>query len=482
MTRAPTSPDVKLTARQREVLELVAQGKTNFEIAEALHISLDGAKWHLRELFTKLNVDSREEAGAWWRTRQSVRTRVARAVTRMVFAPALRWLLAGGAVGAAAGLGVALLLLNLPDRSTTASASPTRDNVIDGRTCDSGRLVNGFLVLEGGEPRPSCIVTATATAPSKMYWLNLPADSGFNQVGSAGADSTGHIEYDVPTASGAAGPAISLTVSRQYDRPVAVQGTGQEVTRTDLFPGPGVILKPDHSSAVGALWVEPSGLYQIRVDSALTSLTIQQVAGLLTYFDSSSGAAITWDPETHKGIENATPWAYALTTETQVPAINKLLAAIANSDPEEVKALVHAVDVPCVVARPDIPPVAACADGQQPGAPVPGYLIGSAPNCGPRWGSVAPAPYIFDALTSNPPPTPYLVAIVQAAAGDPIAYRVILGGEKGYTVIPIEGHGPVGLASRCDASVLTLGPGEQFVLSPVLPNPIALHGTPTGGL
>lgn len=59
-----------LTPRQREVLDLMARGATNGEIAERLGLSLDGAKWHVREIFARLGVDTREEAVAVWRQRR----------------------------------------------------------------------------------------------------------------------------------------------------------------------------------------------------------------------------------------------------------------------------------------------------------------------------------------------------------------------------------------------------------------------------
>lgn len=67
-TRAQNDPSVRtrLTRRQRQVLALMASGATNGEIAEKLGLSLEGAKWHVREIFGRLGVDSREEAVAWW--------------------------------------------------------------------------------------------------------------------------------------------------------------------------------------------------------------------------------------------------------------------------------------------------------------------------------------------------------------------------------------------------------------------------------
>ena len=55
------------TPRQRQVLELIADGYTNGQIAEALGISFAGAKWHVSEVISRLGVSSREEAGSYWR-------------------------------------------------------------------------------------------------------------------------------------------------------------------------------------------------------------------------------------------------------------------------------------------------------------------------------------------------------------------------------------------------------------------------------
>jgi DNA-binding CsgD family transcriptional regulator len=78
-----------LNARQREVLALVADGKTNAEIGEALGMTLDGAKWNVSEILTKLGFASREEAAEYWRWRSRPAARLGR-----LFASAatFRWL------------------------------------------------------------------------------------------------------------------------------------------------------------------------------------------------------------------------------------------------------------------------------------------------------------------------------------------------------------------------------------------------------
>jgi ATP/maltotriose-dependent transcriptional regulator MalT len=57
-------PSEALSPREREVLELVAQGRTNREIANTLFISESTAKVHVRHILEKLGVHSRVEAAA----------------------------------------------------------------------------------------------------------------------------------------------------------------------------------------------------------------------------------------------------------------------------------------------------------------------------------------------------------------------------------------------------------------------------------
>jgi len=51
-----------LTGRERDVLALLARGKSNKEIGANLYISETTVKAHLRSIFAKLNVLSRTEA------------------------------------------------------------------------------------------------------------------------------------------------------------------------------------------------------------------------------------------------------------------------------------------------------------------------------------------------------------------------------------------------------------------------------------
>jgi RNA polymerase sigma factor (sigma-70 family) len=57
----------QLTARQRHVLRLVAEGLSNKEIAETLHIELATVKNHVHNILDKLQVQRRGEATVLWR-------------------------------------------------------------------------------------------------------------------------------------------------------------------------------------------------------------------------------------------------------------------------------------------------------------------------------------------------------------------------------------------------------------------------------
>ena len=72
---APPAPGTAaLSPREREVLALVAEGKSNRQIAEALYVTEHTAKYHVASLFNKLGASTRAEA-------------VSRAVARGLLAP-----------------------------------------------------------------------------------------------------------------------------------------------------------------------------------------------------------------------------------------------------------------------------------------------------------------------------------------------------------------------------------------------------------
>ncbi|MEN3370002.1 MAG: hypothetical protein V7609_2145 [Verrucomicrobiota bacterium] len=57
-TRHATEPGQRLSAREREIVQLLAEGKSNKEVADALGISVRTAETHRASILRKLNLDS----------------------------------------------------------------------------------------------------------------------------------------------------------------------------------------------------------------------------------------------------------------------------------------------------------------------------------------------------------------------------------------------------------------------------------------
>jgi NarL family two-component system response regulator LiaR len=55
----------QLTEREMEVLKLVAAGKSNQEVADELFIGIKTVKFHVTNIFSKLNVDDRTQAAIY---------------------------------------------------------------------------------------------------------------------------------------------------------------------------------------------------------------------------------------------------------------------------------------------------------------------------------------------------------------------------------------------------------------------------------
>jgi pimeloyl-ACP methyl ester carboxylesterase/DNA-binding CsgD family transcriptional regulator len=65
-TRPITTPTAPLSLREREVLALIAAGKTDAQIAEALTIASATASRHVHNILEKLGMSRRSEAAARW--------------------------------------------------------------------------------------------------------------------------------------------------------------------------------------------------------------------------------------------------------------------------------------------------------------------------------------------------------------------------------------------------------------------------------
>ncbi len=65
-SRAPAGSTPDLSQREVEVLEKLARGLPNAEIAAELTVSENTVRFHLKNIYEKLNVTNRTEAVAWY--------------------------------------------------------------------------------------------------------------------------------------------------------------------------------------------------------------------------------------------------------------------------------------------------------------------------------------------------------------------------------------------------------------------------------
>jgi DNA-binding NarL/FixJ family response regulator len=66
--------DVGLTRREREILALVSEGHSNRELAQMIWVTEQTVKFHLSNIYRKLDVSNRTEASRWAHTHALVRT------------------------------------------------------------------------------------------------------------------------------------------------------------------------------------------------------------------------------------------------------------------------------------------------------------------------------------------------------------------------------------------------------------------------
>ena len=100
--------DQDLTAREAELIELMAQGYSNKEIADRLFLSPHTVKTHLRQAFRKAGVRNRVEAASWW-ARRDAQTPGGRSPGVVVPATRVpwgrrRWAMAAGVAVAVTGI------------------------------------------------------------------------------------------------------------------------------------------------------------------------------------------------------------------------------------------------------------------------------------------------------------------------------------------------------------------------------------------
>lgn len=143
---------------------MVAGGATNPEVAAALDVSLDGAKWHLREIFAKLGVDSREEAAEAWRAHRALPARGRRAL-RAIFGLAALKVAAGAAAVAAIGVTVAFAVGGPDDPGAEAQSRPQSAPQLEAWI----RIVGSSMepALHDGDRHPLDVLAYVTDAPER---------------------------------------------------------------------------------------------------------------------------------------------------------------------------------------------------------------------------------------------------------------------------------------------------------------------------
>lgn len=56
----------QLTQKENQVIQFIIQGKTNNEIAELMNLSIDGVKYHIKNIYKKLHVKSKVGLINWF--------------------------------------------------------------------------------------------------------------------------------------------------------------------------------------------------------------------------------------------------------------------------------------------------------------------------------------------------------------------------------------------------------------------------------
>lgn len=134
-------PRLEWSQRERQVLDLIAHGRTNGEIAEELGISFATAKWHVSELITKLGVRSREEVADAWRHERGFTRRLGRLATAVLGLPMLKLAAAGGAAAALCLTGAVAWAAFAGDGSTAAAPGPSPTATVIATPTDISRAI-----------------------------------------------------------------------------------------------------------------------------------------------------------------------------------------------------------------------------------------------------------------------------------------------------------------------------------------------------
>ncbi len=235
--------DPEWNERQRRVLDLLAKGATNPEIAAALGITLDGAKWHVSDILSRLGVDAREEAAEYWRARNGLGSRLRRFARGALPSSAVgRWL-AGGGSAAAIAVGVAVVVVVLVSQGgedEPASVTPTETTT---------PAATAVPTPQAGISAPDPARPAVAIEPpgplSRPGVIDAVLNGGTLTVGAPWDTSTGAAVYYFPGCFSCGGGRIDLY---RYVRTASGE-------RTDFLFGP---LLPSDAFWINSIAIDPT--------------------------------------------------------------------------------------------------------------------------------------------------------------------------------------------------------------------------------
>jgi DNA-binding CsgD family transcriptional regulator len=211
----------ELTSRERETFELLRLGLTNEEIAQRLDITLDGAKYHVSQILSKLGVSSREEAAEMARARQTRRGWLAWPLIAKIAAGVG----AAGILVLVAGLAYGVVLTGSGTTKSELEFRPTPPtgemkqgdmqalyNVFIGRTVQTDTP----LILPAGQPATLANFFAAAGGLLASDSLRVPGDSHTYHNGD---DLPGTAERGSVFIVAASGPCDSLPITKLFQLP-----------------------------------------------------------------------------------------------------------------------------------------------------------------------------------------------------------------------------------------------------------------------
>jgi DNA-binding NarL/FixJ family response regulator len=67
--RALQQSSEELSPREREAIELIADGLTNKQVAARMGVSMSAVKGYMADIFRKAGVNNRTSAALWWKER-----------------------------------------------------------------------------------------------------------------------------------------------------------------------------------------------------------------------------------------------------------------------------------------------------------------------------------------------------------------------------------------------------------------------------